>query len=42
MTGMIDGRAALDGKVAAIIGGAAGLGRAATLVLAEAGVAIAL
>jgi NAD(P)-dependent dehydrogenase (short-subunit alcohol dehydrogenase family) len=42
MTGMIDGRAALDGKVAAIVGGGAGLGRAATLVLAQAGVDIAV
>jgi NAD(P)-dependent dehydrogenase (short-subunit alcohol dehydrogenase family) len=42
MAGMIDGRAGLAGKVAAIIGGAAGLGRAATLVLAEAGVDIAV
>jgi NAD(P)-dependent dehydrogenase (short-subunit alcohol dehydrogenase family) len=42
MGGMIDDRAGLGGKVAAIIGGAAGLGRAATLVLAEAGVDIAV
>lgn len=42
MTGMIDGRAGLAGKVAAIVGGADGLGRAATLVLAEAGVDIAV
>jgi NAD(P)-dependent dehydrogenase (short-subunit alcohol dehydrogenase family) len=42
MSGTIDGRAGLQGKVAAIIGGAAGVGRAATLVLAEAGVDIAV
>jgi NAD(P)-dependent dehydrogenase (short-subunit alcohol dehydrogenase family) len=42
MAGMIDGRAGLAGKVAAIIGGADGVGRAATLVLAEAGVDIAV
>jgi NAD(P)-dependent dehydrogenase (short-subunit alcohol dehydrogenase family) len=40
MGGTIDDRAGLAGKVAAIIGGAAGVGRAATLVLAEAGVDI--
>src|SRR5579864_1801636 len=42
MTGLIDGRAGLTGKVAAIIGGADGVGRAATLALAEAGVDIAV
>jgi NAD(P)-dependent dehydrogenase (short-subunit alcohol dehydrogenase family) len=40
MDGVIDGRAGLAGKVAAVIGGAAGVGRAATLALAEAGVDI--
>ena len=38
----IDDRARLKGKVAAVIGGAAGVGRAATLALAESGVDIAV
>jgi NAD(P)-dependent dehydrogenase (short-subunit alcohol dehydrogenase family) len=40
--GYLEERANLAGKVAAVIGGAAGLGRAATMALAKAGVDIAL
>lgn len=39
--GLLEAHAGLAGKVAAIIGGAGGIGRAVTLALAEAGVAIA-
>lgn len=39
--GYLDERAKLDGKVAAVVGGASGVGAAITLALAEAGVDIA-
>ena len=42
MSGILERRADLDGKVAALVGGGGGIGRAATLALAEAGVDIAV
>lgn len=40
--GILDSRAALDGKVAAIVGGGGGIGRAVALALARSGVDVAL
>jgi NAD(P)-dependent dehydrogenase (short-subunit alcohol dehydrogenase family) len=42
MSGTLERRAALGGRVAALIGGGGGIGRAATLALAEAGVDVAV
>jgi len=42
MVGFLDAYAALTGKVAVVIGGAAGVGRAVTLALADAGIDIAI
>ena len=40
--GNLEGRANLSGRVAAVVGGATGIGEAVSLALAEAGVDVAL